>query len=88
MIADELPRKSPDLNVLDYALWHEVNVRMRGQESSWPADKRESADEYKQRLRKTAFSLPKSFAKVKKCVGGMARRCEQLLKRKGKLFRE
>ena len=83
---DALPRRSPDLNVLDYALWHEINVRMRKQESSWPSDKRESADEYKKRLRKTALGLPESF--VSKCVGDMARRCNLLVKRRGKLFRE
>ena len=83
---DELPRRSPDLNVLDYALWHEINVRMRKQESSWPSDKRESADEYKKRLRQTALGLPESF--VSKCVGDMARRCNLLVKRRGKLFRE
>ena len=83
---DDLPRRSPDLNVLDYALWHAINLRMRKQEASWPSDKKESADEYKQRLRKTALGLPQSY--VAKCVGDMARRCGQLFKRKGQLFRE
>ena len=83
---DDLPRRSPDLNVLDYALWHAINLRMRKQEASWPSDMKESADEYKQRLRKTALGLPRSY--VTKCVGDMARRCGELYKRKGKLFRE
>ena len=83
---DDLPRRSPDLNVLDYALWHAINLRMRKQEASWPTEKRESADEFKQRLRKTALGLPESF--VTKCVGDMARRCKQVFERKGKLFRE
>ena len=86
IITDDLPRRSPDLNVLDYALWHAINLRMRKQEASWPSDKKESADEYKQRLRKTALGLPQSY--VAKCVGDMARRCGQLFKRKGQLFRE
>ena len=86
LVAESLPRCSPDLNVLDYALWHEINVRMREQESSWPFEKRESAEEYKKRLRKTAFGLPASL--VSKCVGDMARRCKQLVTRQGRLFRE
>ena len=83
---DDLPRRSPDLNVLDYALWHAINLRMRKQEASWPSDMKESADEYKQRLRKTALGLPRSRAT--KCAGDMARRCGELCKRKGQLFRE
>ena len=71
---------------MDYSLWHAINLRMRKQEASWPSDKRESADEYKQRLRKTALGLPQ--AQVTKCVGDMVRRCDQLFKRKGQLFRE
>ena len=86
IVTDDLPRRSPDLNVLDYALWHAINLRMRKQEASWPSDKKESADEYKQRLRKTALGLPQSY--VAKCVGDMSRRCGQLFKRKGQLFRE
>ena len=86
IVTDDLPRRSPDLNVLDYALWHEINTRMRAQEASWPTDKKESVDEFKQRLRKTALGLPEAY--VKKCVGDMTRRCNELFKRGGKLFNE
>ena len=59
---------------------------MRAQEASWPTDKKESVDEFKQRLRKTALGLPEAY--VKKCVGDMTRRCNELFKRGGKLFNE
>jgi hypothetical protein len=29
IVIDDLPKRSPDLNVLDYSLWHSINVRMR-----------------------------------------------------------
>ena len=34
-----IPKRSPDLNVCDYALWTAVNNRMRSQEEAWPASK-------------------------------------------------
>ena len=82
----EIPRRSPDLNVLDYALWHTINLRMREQERAWPAEKRESKDEYMKRLRRTALSLPTAL--VKKCVGGMRRRCRLTFAKNGGLFAE
>ena len=82
----DLPRRSPDLNVLDYALWHAINVRMRAQESSWPLDRKETAADFKKRLRKTALSLPQAL--VTKCVRDMRRRCLALFARRGKLFAE
>ena len=33
--ADSLPKRSPDLNVLDYALWNATHRRMRAQESKY-----------------------------------------------------
>ena len=38
----EIPKRSPELNVLDFAIWSEVERRMRAQERKWPASKRES----------------------------------------------
>ena len=55
-----LPRRSPDLNVLDYSLWREINVRMREQEKGFAENKKESVEEFKKRLRRTALSLPQS----------------------------
>ena len=85
---DDLPRRSPDFNVLDYALWHAINVHMRAQESSWPPKTFESKEEYMARLRSVALRLPKAF--VEKCVGDMRRRCRACLAAKppGGLFNE
>lgn len=83
---DDLPKRSPDLNVLDYCLWHEINVRMRAQERAFPKSKRETMDEFKARLRKTALGLPTAL--VKKAVGSMKRRCQIISKNKGELFTE
>lgn len=32
----QIPKRSPDLNVLDYAVWSEVEKRLRAQERRWP----------------------------------------------------
>ena len=72
--------------MLDYALWHSINLKMREQEAQWPADKKETADEFKARLRRTALGLPESL--VKRCVGNMVHRCRALWNRKGGLFTE
>ena len=81
-----LPPRSPDMNTLDYYGWHAVNVRMREKEGSFAVDRRESEDEFKKRLRKTALSLPK--AEVTKAVMDMSRRVKLLDKEKGGLFTE
>ena len=82
----DLPKRSPDLNVLDYCLWHEINVRMRVQERKFPPAFKESEDAFKNRLRKTALSLPKSF--VTRAVGDMTRRLKLIKKAKGGLINE
>ena len=46
--------------MLDYSLWHEINVRMREQEKGFAENKKESVEEFKKRLRRTALSLPQS----------------------------
>ena len=72
----DIPRRSPSLNVCDYALWSEINRRMRAAEAKWPAGKTESRKQYLSRLRRTALALPKSF--VDASIGGMRRRCKRL----------
>ena len=57
---DDLPKRSPDLNVLDHCLWHEINKRMREQERTFPRSKKEAMAEYKEHLRKTVLRLPTS----------------------------
>ena len=81
-----IPKRSPDLNVCDYALWSAVNRKMRRQEKSYSRSKRETRNEYVQRLRRAAQSLSNSF--VNKAVGDMRRRCQRLFERRGGLFEE
>ena len=86
MLTDNLPKRSPDLNVLDYSLWHEINVRMRAQERAFPKGKKESMSEFKERLRKTALGLPPAV--VKAAVTDMKRRCQCISAAKCGLFTE
>jgi transposase len=81
-----LPKRSPDLNVLDYSIWKEVNRRLRRQERAWPRRKRESRADYVSRLRRTAVRLPRAF--LAKSIGDMRRRCQRLLEAKGGFFEE
>ena len=77
----DIPKRSPDLNVCDYALWKEVNKRMRLQEKSWPDSKKETRSEYMVRLRRTAMRLPAAF--IDKAIGNMKTRCKKLRAAKG-----
>jgi hypothetical protein len=86
IVTDDLPRRSPDFNVLDYSLWREVNKRMRQQERKFPWNKKETGDQFKERLRRTALGLPESV--VGKAAGDMANRIKLCLKNKGGLFKE
>ena len=83
---DDLPPRSPDLNVLDYSLWHEINVAMRSQEKNFRKTKRETMEEFKARLRRVALSVSEN--KVKKAVGSMVRRCATISAAAGDLFTE
>ena len=64
-----IPKRSPDLNVCDYALWQEVNKRMRAQEKAWPNSRKETRKAFMARLRRTAMRLPSSF--VEKAIGNI-----------------
>ena len=82
----DLPRRSPDLNVLDYTLWHEINTRMRQQEANMGVNRKESVEAFKTRLRRVALTLPRGV--VEKAVKDMRRRTQMLHSAKGGLFRE
>ena len=82
----EIPRRSPGLNICDYALWSEINRRMRRQERRWPARRRETRSRYLQRLRQTAMRLPARF--IASSIEDMRRRCQRLLVAKGNNFEE
>ena len=81
-----IPKRSPDLNVLDYAIWSEVERKMRASERKWPAAKRETRRQFEKRLDRTAKNLPKTF--INKSIGDMKRRCKLLFDAKGGLFEE
>jgi hypothetical protein len=74
------------LNVLDYSLWHQINVALRAQEKKFRKSKRETMEEFRARLRKVALAL--SETKVKKAVGSMTRRCRTISAAGGDLFTE
>ena len=76
-----IPKRSPQLNVLDYSVWAEINRRMRAQEVRWSSGKRESRAEYLTRLRRTAKRLPANF--INKSIRNMKVRCQRLFKAKG-----
>jgi transposase len=76
-----IPKRSPDLSVMDYAVWSSTNKGMREQETNWGPEKKESREAYLKRLRKTALSF--SAATINKWTGDMVRRCKLLVKAKG-----
>ena len=81
---DDLPFRSPDLNVLDYSLWHTINIEMRKQEAKFRKNYKEPAEDFKDRLRRTALGLP--AAKVKRAVKDMKRRVAAVVAAEGGLF--
>jgi hypothetical protein len=82
----QFPKRSPDLNPLDYGFWAEVNKRMRKQELRFKANKRETKAQYAARLRRTVMNLPPSFLKA--LVSSMKRRCADLVAAGGGDFQE
>ena len=84
--AFEIPKRSPDLNVLDYAIWAAINRKMRRQERSFPRARKETRAEHIARLRRVAQSLTPVF--IDRAIGDMRRRCQLLFKRQGGLFEE
>ena len=84
--AESLPPRSPQLNALDYCLWHEINRRMVSQEQKMAVNRKESVAAFKARLRKVALSLPRSI--VRKAVMDMRRRTLLLDEAEGALFVE
>jgi hypothetical protein len=79
-----VPKHSPDLNVLDYRIWADINRRMRRQEKSWPKSKMETRAECKMRLQRTAVRTSTTF--VQKAMKDMAHRCKALVKATGGYF--
>ena len=82
----DLPRRSPDLNPLDYGFWAEVNRRMRKQERSFPKKKQESRSDFITRLKRTATRI--SAVYLQALVHSMKRRCVAVEASKGCDFEE
>ena len=82
----QIPKRSPDLNVMDYYIWSEVERRLRKQEHSWPSARRETRQQFMVRLARVARALP--GAVIDKAIGDMARRADVLYEAKGGLFEE
>lgn len=82
----DLPKRSPDLNPLDYAFWSEVNRRLRHQEASFPESKRETRDAFIARVKKTMMRIPRRTLAA--MVKQMRARCLALSAAKGKHFEE
>ena len=71
------PTYSPDLNPCDYALWDEVQRRMDSQ----PVPAQETIAEFKERLRRTALTIPART--VRKLVASMKTRTQDVYERRG-----
>ena len=81
-----IPKRSPDLNVLDYCIWSTVERLMRKQERNMKDAKKETREQFIRRLDRTAHSLSEDF--INNAVGSLQRRCQLLLKARGGLFIE
>ncbi|CAK0810004.1 unnamed protein product [Prorocentrum cordatum] len=73
----DLPKRSPDLMPLDFAFWANLNKRMRGQETDWPASKTETRAQYLARLRRTALATPSEY--IHSIMGSLHKRCGLLV---------
>ena len=81
-----IAKRSPDLNVLDYCVWANVEKKLREQERRWPGDRRETRHQFIIRLRRVVRNYPAE--EIQKAIGDLARRTELLFKAKGGLFDE
>ena len=81
----QIPKRSPDLNVLDFAVWSRVESLLRKQERKM-GDKRETTEEFEKRLDRTASNIPKED--IDNWIGDLHKRCQQLYEAKGGLFEE
>jgi hypothetical protein len=81
-----IPKRSPDLSVMDYAIWKQVTRNMRRQEKRFSKSKKETRAQFAARLERTARNLPIQF--INKAIGNMRVRCQRLFETKGHLFEE
>ena len=81
-----IPKRSPDLSVMDYAIWKRITTTMRLQERRFKTSKKETRDQFLARLQRVAKNLPSTF--IKKAIGNMKERCARLFLAKGYHFEE
>ena len=86
IIPFEIPKRSPDLNVLDYYVWSAVEKKLREQELRMAEDKKETRIQFIARMRRAVKLLPAAL--IKKAIGDLSRRAKLLYKAKGGLFDE
>ena len=72
----KFPKRSSDLNPLEYGFWSMINARLRGQEPKFPPSKRESRAAFIKRLKRTIMRTPS--ATLEPLVKSMKRRCAAL----------
>ena len=82
----KFPKRSSDLNPLDYGFWSMINTRLRGQESKFLPSKREGRAAFIKRLKRTIMRTPS--ATLEPLVKSMKRRCGALRTAKGADFEE
>ena len=82
----ELPKRSPDLNPLEFSFWSQVNTRLRAQENKFRSGFTESRGQFIKRLRRTILRTPPQV--LRKMVSNMRRRCELLRASAGQHFEE
>ena len=71
---------------MDFAVWAEVEKRLRAREEQWPSAKHETRTAFERRLDLTARALPCDF--IDDSIMGMQRRCKRALDAEGGLFEE
>ena len=79
----QIPARRPDLSVMDYAIWNDIATRMNAENAKLARRKnyKETRDQYISRLQRTVNATDKKF--VRKSIGDMVRRTNELVRRDG-----
>jgi hypothetical protein len=76
-----LPPRSPDLQPLDFGIWHAINAKLRASEKRFAPSYKETRQHFLARLRRSAKSLSKEF--VQRTIKDLARRCRLIFEAGG-----
>ena len=68
----DIPKRSPELNVMDYFVWAEVEKRLGRQERSWADGRKENRADFIRRLKQTVARIPAHV--VQDAIGNLADR--------------